>query len=340
VATTKLSPTGYDEQRGRAFYAQLIERVRALPAVESASLAGVALLTGGGEGVCGWGARADAESICVGLNTVGAAYFETLRIPLIAGRGFDARDVAGAPRVMVVNQTFANQLWPKTNPIGREVIQGADRYIVVGLTRDGTYVSFGEDPRAFIFLPAEQRYTASRVLHVRTRPGVPAGEMIAALRREVAALDADVALELAMPLPVAVDFMLFPQRFAAYLIGSFGAIGLILAGIGVYGVLTSNVAQRARELGIRIALGADTRRLLTLVVGQSALLATIGAVFGLISAAAVARLLRGFLFGISPLDPITFAAVPVLLGLVALFASYHPARRALTIDPMETLRQE
>lgn len=340
IATVNLAPHGYDPERGRAFYAQLTERVRALPGVDAAALAQLAMLTGESEGHGNWRARPDEPSIHASLNTVDAAYFDALRVPLAAGRGIDETDVAGAPAAIVINQTLARQLWPDEHPIGRFVLWGDDPYEVVGVARDGKYASFGEPLRAFVFLSAAQRYMSKQVLHVRTRPGANAAAVITAIRNEVAALDADVAVERAMPLPTAVDFMLFPQRFAAWLIGVFGALGLALAGIGVYGVLAHNVAQRSRELGIRVALGADARSLLRIVMARGAVLGAAGGAIGLAGAAILTRFLGGLLHGVSPLDPITFMGVPLVLAAVALVASYVPARRVLRVDPMSALRQE
>lgn len=339
IATIDLAPHGYDENRGRAFYAELIRRVRALPGVDVAALARLALLTGESQGR-NWHARRDGPPVNASLNTVDAGYFETLRIPLVVGRGIDEIDVRGAPNAIVINQTFARRLWPDENPIGKVVLNDDDRYEVVGVTRDGKYADFGEERKAFAFLSAAQRYSSKQVLHVRVRAGTPAAEVMAAIRNEVTALDANVALERATPLPAAVGLMLFPQRFAASLIAVFGVIGLVLGGIGVFGLLAQNVAQRSRELGIRMALGADTRSVLRLVLRQAAWIAVAGAAAGLTAAAALTRFLGGLLHGLSPLDPITFTSVPLVLGVVALMASYVPTRRALRVDPMDVLRQE
>jgi len=340
IATTNLDPHGYDEERGRAFYARLIERVQALPGVETAALAQLALLTGDSEGRTGWRPDPDTQPLRASVNAVDGSYFETLRVPLIAGRGIADRDIAGARPVLVVNQTFAERLWPGQNPIGREVLYQDTRYEVVGVSRDGKYALFGEEPTSFVFLSLGQRYASRQVLHIRTREGIEPTDVIQALRQEVAALDRDVAVERAIPLTAAVGSSLFPQRFAATLIGTFGVLGLVLAGLGVYGVLAHSVAQRTRELGIRVALGARSRDVLRLVLGRGALLAAAGTTAGLAVAAVVTRFLQGLLYGVSPLDPATFVGAAVVLGTVALLASYLPARRALCLDPTETLRQE
>ena len=322
------------------FYGRLIERVRALPGVETAALAQFALLTGGAEEHSDWHTRPDGPSIRASLNTVDAGYFETLHIPLVAGRGIDNTDGVGAPAAIVVNQTFARLLWPGENPIGNVVLHDGQRFEVVGVTRDGTYTQFGEQQKAFAFLSASQRYLPSQVLHVRVRPEAEVADVVAAIRTEVATLDPDLAVERAARLPTAVDLMLFPQQFAASLIGAFGALGLVLAGIGVFGVLSHNVAQRSRELGIRMVLGANAHSLLRRVLTRGVLLAAAGGAVGLAIAAALTPFLGGLLLGLSPLDPITFTSVPLVLTAVAILASYVPARRALRVDPMEALRQE
>lgn len=202
------------------------------------------------------------------------------------------------------------------------------------------YVEFGESQTPFTFLSSAQRYSDRRVLHVRMRPGAAAGEVIAGIRASVAALDPDVAVEQPILLEDAVGFLLFPQRFAAWIVGLFGLLGLILAAIGVYGVLAHSVAQRTREFGIRIALGARARQLLVMVLRRGAMLAAIGTAAGLAGAIALTRFISGFLYGVSPLDAPTFIAVPLVLYAVALLASMLPARRALAVDPVEALRRE
>jgi ABC-type antimicrobial peptide transport system permease subunit len=205
--------------------------------------------------------------------------------------------------------------------------------------RDGIYVDFGREASRFTFLSVHQRYEARQTLHLRHRPGIEPGALIASVRDVVAAQDPDVAVSRAMPLSSAMGSLLFPQRFAAALIGAFGLLGLFLAATGVYGVLSHHVVQRTREFGIRIALGAESGTLLGRVLRRGAILAGIGAVVGLVLAAALTRLLVDLLHGISPWDPVAFVAVLLLLGVVALLASLLPARRVLGMDPVEALRR-
>jgi predicted permease len=339
VAATDLGPHGYDAARARAFYRQLTERVRALPGVQSAGLTDLALLAGSSHGE-------DVETVSPGeaeprrlnlsMAVVDPGYFPTLRIPIVAGRAFTDADGPGSPHVVVVNQTLAGRLWPGENPLGKRLRKGPEEWEVVGVARDGKYVSVSEEPRAFAFFPFAQAYTPRMLLHVR---GGEAG-LHEQIRREVRALDPNVAVENEAALSSVVGLTLLPQRVAAILVGVLGVLGLALAGIGVYGVLAYQVAQRTREFGIRLALGASARDVMRLVVGRGALLAAGGAAVGLLMAAGITRFLRGFLFGVSPLDPLTFAGVAATLAAVALLASYLPARRAVRVDPMQALRAD
>jgi predicted permease len=337
VASTTLAAGAYDMAGAQLFFASLLDRVRARPEVEAASLAQLVLLSGNSTRYAVRAAPGE-PAVGAGHNVVEAAYFETMRIPLLAGRGITDADHDGAARAAVINETLAARLWPGADPLGRRYLRGSDEYEVVGVARDGLYVSVGEEPEPFAFIAAAQHPARQRVLHVRLRPGAGAAAAIAGLRTELAALDPDVALDDAMPLTAMIDRMLLPQRYAALLIGLFGLLGLVLAGIGVYGVLAFHVAQRTRELGIRMALGAARGDVVRIVLGRTAVLAAAGIGMGLLLAAAVTRFLRGLLYGVSPLDPTTFIGVVLLLGAVALVASWLPARRAVRIAPTEALR--
>jgi predicted permease len=339
VATVTLRPHGYDAQRGRAFYAQLLEHVRALPGVEDIGLARTVPLTGShsGENFGIVGQSADEEKNA-GWNVVDPGFFSTLRVPFLKGAPFSSATGPNARREVVVNQYLAARFWPNKDPIGQRLTQGRDTFVVVGVTRDGKYTLVSEDPEPFLFLPVAHNAPLDLSLFVRTR--ADAAATLAGIRNIVRALDPNVALDKAMPYPYAISFSLFGYRFGALLIGILGGLGLVLAGVGVYGVLAAHVAQRTREFGIRIALGAEPSAVLALVLGPGALVVAGGALAGLGLAAILTRFLQSFLFGVSPLDRATFLGVPLLLSVVALLASYFPARRATRVDPIKVLRAD
>jgi predicted permease len=341
IATTNLGPHGYDEDRARSFFTRFTASAGAMPGVEAVSLARIVLLGGETYGTdvrpADFGASEPPETSAL-LNVVDTAYFRTMRMDLLAGRGFTSADQSGSPHVVVINQALANRLWPGEDAIGKRLHADGRDYDVVGVLRDGKYQFLTEAPRSAAFFPFSQHFRSRMTLHVRTRSG--AGEALAQIAREVQSLDPNVAVEGGRKLASTVQLSLFPQQFGATLTGVFGLVGLVLAALGIYGVLAVHVAQRRREFGIRIALGAATGDVLRLVLGRGALLALIGAAIGLMLAAGATRFVRAFLFGVSPLDPVTFAVIPAVLVVVALAASFIPARRATRADPLETLRQE
>jgi predicted permease len=337
VATVDLRRQGYDDERGLAFYRELAERLRAVPGISDASYATVVLLSGSQSSATMSPADDPERRSSISSSTIGEGYLELLRIPLVSGRALTAADDAGAAPVVVVNETLARQLWPDRNPLGQAIRRGSVDYEVVGVTRDGRYRLPGEPPVAHAFFATGQMYWGSMSLHVRSGLGV--NETVAHMRAQLAALNPDIALERPVPLESLIATTMLPQRFAAWLVGAFGVLGLVLAGLGVYGVLAFQVAQRTRELGIRVVLGASTRSIVAMVVGKGARLAAVGVALGLAGAAAVTGLLQGMLYGVSPLDPVTFGGVALLLGVVALFASYLPAWRAARLQPLDALRQ-
>ncbi len=338
VASLNLAPHGYDAARGLALQRRLADRVRALPGVESAALAERAMLSVGSSGGDVHAVGGPRRGVNARYNVVDPAYLGTLGVRLVAGRGIAEGDQGGAPRVVVVNQTLAARLWPGENPLGRRLDMDGTTWEVVGVVRDGRYVTVNEEPRPYAFFPLAQRYSARVTLHVRS--GRSPAELLERVGRELRALDADVALESGGPLSEVVGFSLLPQRAAAWLVGVLGALGLVLAAVGVYGVLAFQVAQRTHELGVRVALGATARDIVAMVVGRGALLVAAGTAAGLLLAAATTRFLAAFLFGVSPLDPATFAAVAATLAVVALAASLLPALRAVRVDPARALRAE
>jgi predicted permease len=342
-AGVSLGPHGYDRARARALFGQLVERLRARPEVAAASIANTAPLSGSSET---WGSRRagrpddDAVETYWGFADVG--FIELLRVPMRAGRTFTAADDSAAPPVAVINETLARQLWPGTSPqevLGRQLDSRDRRMTVIGVMGNGKYTTLHEPERPYAFIPFAQNFRPSAVLHVRGR-GSSAATLRAA-REELAALNPNVALERPQVLADVVGgFYLAPQRIGAFLVGVFGLIGLTLAAAGLYGVLAFGVAQRLREFGVRLALGARTTDIVRLVLRHSVIVVATGVAIGLIVALAAGRLVAGFLFGLNPADPLTLVAVPLVLILVALLASAIPARRAAAADPMASLRVE
>jgi predicted permease len=340
---------GYDETRERNFTDQLLERVRALPGVVSASLTDRLPLDldGAWRGVTIEGYTPQpGESTGINSSFVAPGYFETLRIPLLRGRTFQRQDGANAPGVALVNESFARRYWPGQSPLGKRIQMGAVRsgvndapYLtVIGIVKDGKYVSLGEEAAPFIYFNMAQNVGLSPTLVVRTQ-GDPLNSL-AAVRGEVAALDKNLPLYDVKTMRQHLGLALLPARLAGSVLGVFGMMALALAAAGIYGVMAYSVAQRTREIGIRMALGANARDVLRLVTRQGMTLVAIGMAIGLTSALALTQLLKSLLLGVSSTDPLTFAVIALLLIAVALLACWIPARRATKVDPMIALRCE
>jgi predicted permease len=348
-----LSLQGYDEERGHAFHRQLIERVRALPGVTAASLAaelplgfdGPMGLSGTRRGITVEGYRAaEGEDTEVSTTTVGPDYFQTMKIPLVRGRGFSERDTRGSPGVVVVNQAFARRYWPGQEALGKRIQMGggnnagAPSLEVVGVVVDGKYATLGEEKRPFFYLPLYQDHSPRVTLVVRTEASPAAA--LAAARRAVRDLDRNLPIHAARTMSDHLAATLLPARMAAAVLGVFGLVALALAAMGLYGVVSFSVAQRTREIGMRMALGARRRDVLDLVIRQGMQLTLIGIAIGLAIAGAMTRMLSGLLYGVSAGDPLVFTAIALLLAAVAGLACYLPARRAARVDPMLALRHE
>jgi predicted permease len=335
---------GYDEPRGQKLYEQLLERANALPGVRSASLATEVPLGLGGSrrGISIEGYEPPSgEDMGVHTTTVGPDYFRTMGIPLTRGRDFTAADRAGAPGVVVVNEAFARRYWPDQDPIGKRVTMGNRNGTpaqVVGVVKDGKYVTLGEDPTPFFYVPFLQRYESDATLHVRTT-GDPRA-LVETMRREVQALDPSLPVFDVKTMTDHLGISLLPARLAGSVLGLFGFVALGLATVGIYGVMAQAVRQRTRELGVRVALGARPSDLLSMILAQSMRVALAGLAIGLAAALGLSRLVTSLLYGISPTDPATFVAIPALLAGVAMVASYIPARWAMKVDPMVALRHE
>jgi len=344
LLSVDLELAGYDEERGHDAYARILERARLIPGVASVTLArDVPLGLGGSRRrtwIEGYAERA-GEDMEVGFNAVGPDYFATLRVPVLRGRAFSQGDARGGPAVAVVNEAFARRYWPGLEPLGRRLrLSGEDGppAEVVGVARDGKYFRLGEDPQPFVFVPLSQDYSGAAT--VLARASGDAGRVLETLRRDLSAVDPHLPVFDAKLMEQHLAFALLPARLAAWVLGVFGAVALLLATLGLYAVISYSVAQRRREVGIRMALGAGRHHVLAMVVGQGMRLAAIGMALGVTGAAVLMRLVRSLLYGISPGDPATFAGVVLLLGGGALLACTVPAIRATRVDPAVALRYE
>lgn len=332
--------------RNRAILAEMEERLRQIPGVIDASSSTTAAMTGTRSvqtvRVVGY-ANGDNEDMNQNINTVGPGYFATLGIQMLAGREFRASDVDGAPRVAIVNQSMANYFWKGQNPIGQHFANSTapagQEFEVVGVVKDGRFTSLKEQiPRLFYVPYMQAAAINSMTLYIRHRPG--AANVPEAARR--------VAQELAPMLPVydmmtvtsQVNRSLFLERLLASLAMVFGALATGLAAIGLYGVMSFSMVRRTREIGIRVALGAARRTVLLMVLGEVGWLLGLGVALGLPIVFALSRFLESQLFGVSATDPLTMAAAVTVLTLVAAVATYLPARRAISVDPLRALRYE
>jgi putative ABC transport system permease protein len=339
-----VSLSGLSEAQGRSFYQRLADRVGSMPAVQAVSWTTSPPLALDWmrravwvEGEAG-GAGGDREVAC---SIVGPRFFETMGIGLSRGRAFGEADGPRGPGVVVVNEAFAQRYWPGADPIGQRLsVTGADgTYLeVIGVARDGKYWTLGEERRTFFYLPFAQNYQPSATLVVRTA-GDPQG-VAAPIRTAVRDVDPTVPVFGMRTMAEHVGVSLLPARVAGTVLALFGALGVALACLGVYGVMAYSVARRTREIGIRMALGARRGQVLALVLREGARLVGVGMVIGLALATAGARLLTSVLYGVAPTDLLTLSGVALLFGAVALLACYLPARRATRVDPLAALRQD
>jgi predicted permease len=333
----------YDRERGREFQRQALERVRSLPGLQAAALITRAPLTdnqlGKGVFIQGDEPKTANQAPIVLTTSISLDYFRTMETRLLQGRDFTAQDDAQSSPVAIVNETFARRFWPGENPIGKRFNFTTGKWIeIVGVAQNGKYSSPAEKPELFVYLPLAQNYESKATLIARGA-GDP-NLLTATIRKEIHGLDENLPLYDARTMVEHVDLPLAPARAAATALGGFGALALLLAAVGVFGVMSHAVTQRTREIGVRIALGADSKEIFKLIVGQGALLVGIGVGIGLGVAGLGTRLLANLLFGVSALDPLTFVGVTALLTATAFLACYLPAQRATKVDPMVVLRQE
>ncbi len=351
IALLRLRPSlvAQTPAQAKAFQEEVIRRLEALPGVVSASPAFFPQLPGWDTNAIpvwlpGQPAPANRRSgFQASFNIVGPHFFKTLDVPMVEGRDFNAGDRRGTPDVVIVNDTLARHFWRGESALGRTLVANGQTYQVVGVARAAQYHNVMEAPRPYVYVNYWQRRSIDREptdsrTHVRVAGDAMA--MLPAIRREIAAVDPTVPIAEDRPLTEWLDYSFLPVRAAGTLLVCFSAIALFLSAIGLYGVLASAVSQRTREIAIRLALGAERGEVAKMVVRQGATLVGIGTAIGLTAAFASARLLTTFLYGVSQYDPLTAIAMPAVLMVVTLLASYLPARRAMRTDPMVALRYE
>ncbi len=335
----------YDEARGRVFHQEVYARLAALPGVESVSTGLVMPFTGSSfmSSIFVQGRQPlPNEQMAFDTNVVGPRYHETMGIEIAQGRGFTDEDREGAPRVVIINEALAQRLFPGENALGRKLTSKTNGppLEIVGITRDVKHHDLTEAPVPHFDLPALQRgYDSYTNIVIRTHG--PAEDLIPSVRSDLLALDPALPVKDISAVSAQIDNTLAATRLASTLISIFGVVALLLASVGLYGVMAWMVSQRTREVGIRMALGARPGDVLTLIIKQGIVLTLAGVVIGLLAALAATRLLdTQQLYGVSATDPFTFAVIALLLTAVSLLACYLPARRATKVDPLTALRYE
>jgi predicted permease len=343
VMSFDLGAQGYNATRGREFDRQVQARVESLPGVRSAAVASNGPLNAGfmrSVFIEGQESPAGGRGKLILVTTVGPKYFETMGIPLMRGRDFGSSDQENSVKVVVINEAMAKRFWPGEEAVGKRFKFFGDETPteVVGVARNSDSVNLGEDPRPLAYMPLAQNFPAFTTLIVRTE-GDPRG-VLPTVRREVQALDPNLPLIAVSPISEVLDQVLWAPRMGAALLAAFGLLALVLAAVGIYGVLGYNVTQRTHEIGLRMALGAQRGDVLKMVVRQGMVLTLIGVGVGVVAAFLVTRFMESLLYGVAATDPVTFIAVSLVLALVALLACLIPARRATRVDPMIALRHE
>ena len=339
-----LNIQGYKQPQGREFHRRLLEKVRAIPGIESAAMVDIPPLglntSSSSIFVEGKPRPKPAEAPTAYDYTISPEYFRTMRTRVLSGREFDLRDNRDSPRVAIVNQAFADKLLHGENPIGKRFFTGPSRvpWQIVGVVQDGKYFSLSEGRESAFWTPLEMDY--SPVVALMARTSLNSNEALRLIRNTVHEMDPNVALYAAGSLIEMLNVPLLPARLAAGALGVFGALAAILAATGIYGVMAYAVSRRAREIGIRMAIGASQSQVLTMIARRAAILIGSGTAVGLAAAFALGRLIERILYGVEPTDPATYVVVFGMMLTIALLACWIPAQRAIRIDPMTSLRQE
>jgi putative ABC transport system permease protein len=347
IALPSSQQSRYSEDESRsAFYQQLIERLESVPGVERAGAVTTLPLSGAEESTAVYieGREPSPDERHLAPNAhyvmVTPGYFETLGIPIKQGRDFTGQDKSDGLRVIIINEAFARRYWPDDDPIGKRIRVGFEREprVIVGIVGNVKQTTLSAEPHYATYMPQTQVYRYGMTVLIRTREDALGA--VAALRREVAALDKDLPVGEVRTMEEVVSASMAQTRFSALLSGLFAAVALILAAAGIYAVVSYYATQRRHEIGIRMALGAEAGDVLRLVIGHGLKLTFIGVALGFAAAFTLTRLMASLLFGVSATDPATFALTPLMLIAIALLACYIPGRRATRLDPMIALRYE
>jgi predicted permease len=340
------SLSGYEGGRLTTLYRRMQEELTAVPGVRSVSMSEVGTLAGDNWSqtvrVDGYEAK-EGEDLNPSVDGVGPRYFETMGIPLVSGREFTERDVVGAPKVAIINQTMAKHFFGSSSPIGRRFGFGRGKPTdieIVGVVKDVRSVELRDQPPRYVYIPYAQDDSVTQLTYYVRAARDDGGTIAAGIRQSVRRLDPNLPIFNMKTMAVQIDESLFVERMVAVLSVAFGALATLLAAIGLYGVMSYAVTRRTREIGIRMALGAERGRVLWLVLREVAVMALAGIVGGLAAALWLTRQVQSQLYGLSPNDPLTLGVAMGLLAAVAIASGYIPARRATTIDPMIALKQQ
>jgi predicted permease len=334
---------GYSPERTMSFYDELLSRTRALPGVASASLASDTPISGGwdqlGLVIEGYKPR-EGERTSSDVTVVSNDYFKSLGIPLLNGRDFNDQDRLGTPKVVIVNEKMARHFFGSIDVLGKRIgLDDVADTTIVGVVKDAQYIDLRRNTRRHFYLPvAQQKQLTNLTLHVKTTAGPDT--VAESLRAQLKNLDPHLPLYNVKTLSAEIDESLIQERLVTWLLSAFGMLASLLTALGLYGVLTFSVARRTREIGIRVALGAQRRDVFRLVMIRGVVLVGVGVLVGLGASVAFGRLIGSLLFGVEPTSPLTLALVSLGLVAVALLACYLPARRATRVDPLEALRYE
>jgi predicted permease len=326
-------------------YRQLEEKLAVIPGVRSVALSNIAIIGDGHSGstfhVSGQPIRKD--EVRVQTNSVGADFFQTMGIPVIQGRSFDAHDTASSPRIALVNRTLARQFFPNQDPIGQTFDADADDAAgpvqIVGIVADTRYADLRSETPPTFYLPYQQRSHSSRMM-VEIRTAGEPGSVLSQVRAVVASVDRDLPLVEVRTMAEQIKATMSDERIFAQLTSGFGILALVLACIGIYGIMAYTVARRTGEIGIRMALGAQAGQVLGMVLREASWMAVAGVALGVCGTLWLVRFLSAMLYGLKPWDPLTLTGAAALLIIIALLAGLGPARRASRVDPMSALRHE